>query len=108
VMTPSPTDTLCTRCGLCCDGSLLDDLELSRGEGQRLEILGLDVEDAEDGKGALMSQPCGALRGKRCSIYAHRPRCCRVFECQVLHDVQRGALDLERAREVVAEALKRR
>ena len=45
-MKPSLTDTLCTRCGLCCDGSLFADVELaSRDEASALEVMGLDIED---------------------------------------------------------------
>src|SRR5438128_1586741 len=73
------TDTLCTQCGLCCDGSLFADVELAGGnETSALEVLGLNVEDAEDDIHGLLLQPCGALKEKRCSIYAHRPNCCRT------------------------------
>ncbi len=106
-MTPSLTDTLCTQCGLCCDGSLFADVELvGRAEATRLEIMGLAIED-DDAGGGLLLQPCTALQGRRCGIYAHRPRCCRTFECQLLQDVRRGAVDVERAKEHIAEALER-
>lgn len=104
---PSLTDTLCTRCGLCCDGTLFADVELSgRAEATGLEILGLEVEDDESGP-AVLVQPCRALRGRRCSIYPHRPACCRTFECRLLQDVQRGAVSVERAQEHIAHALER-
>jgi Fe-S-cluster containining protein len=95
-MSSNLTDTLCTRCGLCCDGTLFADVELGPAEAVRLEIMGMEVED--DGtKAGLLSQPCAALKGKRCGIYAHRPKCCRVFECRLLQDAQRGAVTVERA-----------
>ena len=104
-MTPSLTDTLCTRCGICCDGSLFADVELSsRKEATRLEILGLVVED-DDADGSLLSQPCTALHGTRCTIYAHRPRCCRTFECRLLQDVRHGAVGVEQAAASIADAL---
>src|SRR2546426_8692783 len=102
---PSLTDTLCTRCGLCCDGSLLADVELRRAEATGLEILGLEIED-DDAGGALLLLPCGALRGRRCSIYAHRPQCCRTFECRLLQEVRRGMVSVDRAGEHIAAALK--
>jgi len=106
-MKPSLTDTLCTRCGLCCDGSLFADVELAgRAEAAKLEIMGLEIED--DGADRwLLSQPCRALKGRRCGIYAHRPECCRTFECRLLQDVRRGAVSVERANEHIAAALKR-
>ena len=106
-MKPSLTDTLCTRCGLCCDGSLFADVELAgRAEATRLEVMGLEIED--DGtNGALLLQPCRALQGKRCGIYAHRPEGCRTFECRLLKDVRRGTASVVRAGEQIAEARKR-
>jgi uncharacterized protein len=104
-MQPSLTDTLCTRCGLCCDGSLFADVELAGpAEAAGLEAMGLEIEDDD---GGLLVQPCTALRGKRCGIYAHRPECCRTFECRLLQEVRRGTVDVERAGELIAEALKR-
>ena len=106
-MKPSLTDTLCTRCALCCDGSLFADVELAgRAEATGLEVLGLEIDD-DDADGALLLLPCRALQGRRCGIYAHRPQCCRTFECRLLQDVRRGAVSVERAGEHIAEALKR-
>ena len=106
-MTPSLTDTLCTRCGLCCDGTLFADVELvGEAETKRIEIMGLEIEENDIGAG-LLSQPCAALKGRRCAIYAHRPQCCRTFECQLLQDVQLGAVTVERGAEIIAEAHRR-
>jgi len=106
-MKPSLTATLCTRCGLCCDGSLFADVELvGPAEAIRLEIMGLEIEDDATDPG-LLSQPCAALRGRQCGIYAHRPKCCRTFECQLLQDVRSGAVTVERATEQIADVLQR-
>jgi len=87
---------------------LFADVELAGPhESLSLELLGLDVEDAGDDEGALLLLPCGALRGKRCSIYPHRPECCRTFECRLLQQARTGAVSLERAKEKIAEAFKR-
>lgn len=102
----SLTDTLCRHCGLCCDGSLFADVELgSTDEASALEVLGLEIEEDED-DGGLLLQPCGALKGKCCSIYQHRPNCCRTFECRLLQEVRRGVVDVDRAREQIAEAVR--
>jgi uncharacterized protein len=106
-MGPSLTDTLCTRCGLCCDGSLFADVELvGRVEATSLEVLGLEIED-DDPDGSLLLQPCLALRGTRCGIYALRPECCRTFECRLLQEVRRGAVGVARARAQIADTRKR-
>ncbi len=103
-MEPTLTDTLCTRCGLCCDGTLFADVELAtRAEAASLELMGLDIED-EPGAG-LLSQPCAALRGRRCGIYTHRPKCCRTFECRLLQDARRGAVSVEFAIGRIEDAL---
>jgi uncharacterized protein len=103
-MTPSLTSTLCTNCGLCCDGTLFADVELvGQAEIARLEIMGMDVEH-EDRNMGLLSQPCAALRGTRCGIYEHRPKCCRVFRCDLLQSAERGAVTVERALEQIADA----
>jgi len=107
-MKPSLTDTLCTRCGLCCGGSLFADVELaSRDEAAALEVMGLDIEDDDEADGELLLQPCAALKGKRCSIYPYRPNCCRTFECRLLQEARRGEISVDRAKEKIAEALKR-
>ena len=106
-MKPSLTDTLCTRCGLCCDGSLFADVELAGSdEAAALEVMGLEIEDDED-NGELLLQPCRALKGKRCGIYPHRPDCCRTFECRLFQEVKRGAVSVEWAKVKIAEALQR-
>jgi hypothetical protein len=104
LMTPSLTDALCTKCGLCCDGTLFADVELAgQAEITRLVNMGMDVE-VEDRKIALLSQPCTALRGTRCGVYAHRPKCCRTFQCHLLQSAQRGAVTVERALEEIENA----
>ena len=91
------TDTLCTRCGLCCDGTLLGDVELTGpAEVARLELLGLDV-DTDDGDADVLPLPCAALRGTCCRIYAQRPQTCRAFECRLLQEAHRGAISVPAA-----------
>lgn len=103
-MTAALTDVLCTNCGLCCDGTLFADVELvGRAEVARLELVGMDVED-EDRSQGLLSQPCAALRGTRCAIYAHRPQCCRTFECHLLQNARRGVVTVSHALEQIADA----
>src|SRR5580765_7960843 len=100
----SLTDTLCTHCGLCCDGSLFADVELAGpAEATGLEILGLDIDDDSDR--ALLLLPCAALRGTRCSIYEHRPECCRTFECRLLQEARRGTVSVARAEETIVATL---
>ncbi len=83
-------------------------MELAGGdEASLLEVMGLDIEDDGEDDGGLLLQPCGALKGKRCSIYPHRPDCCRTFECRLLQEVKRGSVGVARANAKIAEALHR-
>lgn len=96
-----PSQLLCTRCGLCCDGSLFADVELrDEGESVAVEAMGLEVEE-EEGR-ELLVQPCGALNGTACGVYPHRPECCRTFECRLLRDYQAGGVSQREALEVIA------
>jgi hypothetical protein len=76
-------------------------------EAAGLEVMGLEIEE-EDGQTTvgLLVQPCGALQEKRCGIYAHRPACCRTFECRLLQDTRRGAISVEQALKHIAAALR--
>jgi Fe-S-cluster containining protein len=105
-MKPSLTDLLCTRCGLCCDGSLFADAELASRETAALDVLGVEIEDSDQGDPAVLVQPCAAFKGKRCSIYPHRPGCCRTFECRLLKQAESGAISADQAKEKIANALK--
>jgi len=104
-MKPSPTDMLCTQCGLCCDGSLFADVELAGAdEASALEVMGLEIEEADDDR-ELLLQPCRALKGTRCGIYLHRPDCCRTFECRLLQEVKHGAVRVDQAQERIQTTL---
>jgi Fe-S-cluster containining protein len=95
------TTALCTRCGLCCNGSMFDDVELAgETEATTMEAMGLAVDFEER---PLLLQPCTALQGTCCSVYPHRPGCCRTFACRLLQDVQEGMLDLEGAWDIVTK-----
>src|SRR4051812_42491242 len=105
-MKPNPANVLCMGCGLCCDGSLFADAELAARETTPLDILGLEVENADHGEPAVLLQPCAAFKRKRCSIYPHRPNCCRTFECRLLKQAASGAISVDRAKEIIANVLK--
>lgn len=97
------TDRLCTRCALCCDGSIFDDVELAgEAEATAAEAMGLTVEIEER---PLLLQPCTALDGRRCTVYAHRPGCCRTFECRLLQQANAGQLDADAALEIIRRTL---
>ena len=86
---------LCTSCGLCCTGALHDTAALDEDEEQAALAAGLPVvRGAERLDFAL---PCPRLEGTRCGIYPDRPRVCARYKCNLLLEVESGALPLATA-----------
>ena len=103
-MASSDSGTLCTSCGLCCDGTLFSWFGLEHDEdATALEgagiVIGPSVEELRRAR-----QPCAALRCEGCSVYADRPRVCRKYRCKLLKRVEAGEEDMARAGEIVANA----
>ena len=102
---------LCPNCALCCNGALFRDVELQPADDPaRLAALGLPVKTLRHLQ--RFPQPCVALDGCRCRIYAERPTYCRQFDCALLKSVQAGQVSVEhalrhirKARRLLARAL---
>ncbi len=105
-----PAEQLCRACGLCCDGSLFDGVQLGTGDdAKKLKALGLPVTVSR-GKTpiARFAQPCVALCADRaCRVYADRPLQCRAFECGVFKDAHAGRIDFAAALRWVKQGRKR-
>lgn len=103
-------EDLCQACGLCCDGTLFDEVKLEAGDNaKRLTKLGLPIKVAR-GKGAIarFPQPCAALCADRsCRLYADRPWQCRTFECRLLKEAKAGQTSFTTAHRIVAQARRR-
>ena len=96
---------LCTQCAMCCNGVLFKDVELQPADNPaRLKTLGLPLAKAGKLK---FPQPCGALCGNHCRIYADRPARCMEFDCALLKSVAAGETDPARALRFIREAQKR-
>lgn len=88
--------TLCSRCALCCDGSLFGDVRLEAGEVETAQKLHLPLVTKETHLS--FRQPCPKLRADAtCSIYEERPQACRGFVCHTLSAYQAGEIDLPAA-----------
>ncbi len=102
----TPTEQLCLACGLCCDGTLFDGVQLERGDSARkLNALGLPVTTY---RGRIpisrFSQPCAALcEDRSCRLYANRPGQCRSFECKLFKQTRAGEVELGAALRLVAK-----
>lgn len=103
----NPAEQLCLACGMCCDGTLFDGVQLEPGDdAQKLKTLGLRVSISR-GKTpiARFPQPCTALCANRtCRLYADRPSQCRVFECGVLKEAKAGRITFTAATQSVKKA----
>jgi hypothetical protein len=97
---------LCTQCGLCCTGALHNAAVLDPDEIAAARALNLPVLDTEKPKFAL---PCPRLDGTLCTIYGNRPRVCGRYKCQLLQDLEAGAVGLDDAlgKVGIAKALRR-
>lgn len=95
-------EKLCSACGLCCDGSLFTFVPVSPSEALRLEgKLALFTRKSGD---QALRQPCGALEGTCCRVYAERPLACRDFVCTLWKAFDGGEARLDEALKIVAEA----
>jgi hypothetical protein len=106
----TPAEQLCLSCGLCCDGSLFDGVQLEPGDdAKKLQSLGLPVATSRARiPVARFPQPCHALCADRtCRLYTDRPRQCRVFECGVFKDLRAGRIELTDAMKLTGRARRR-
>lgn len=99
----NPAASLCTSCGLCCDGSLHTHIVLKESEIEPAFELGLPV--LTDGRcGSAL--PCPKLVDRRCSIYRQRPNACQGYKCQLLYDLEADRVSLPDALKTVVAAHK--
>lgn len=101
------SEQLCLACGLCCDGTLFDNVRLEPGDdANRLKSLGLPVVVSRGRERiARFPQPCAALCADRtCRVYAQRPVQCRTYECMVYQEHQAGRIDSAAALRLVKRA----
>lgn len=99
-------EQLCLACGLCCDGTLFDGVQLEPGDDpEKLKTLGLPVKTSR-GQAPVtrFPQPCAALCGDRtCRLYVDRPKQCRTFECRVFKDARAGRIEFAAAMKLVTK-----
>jgi uncharacterized protein len=105
---PAPPG-ICLTCGLCCNGVIFANLQLQPGDdAERLRSLGVPVSPPRSPRHpAYLSQPCAALEGCRCRVYAERPEYCRHFECVLLKSVMADRTQTPEALRIIATARER-
>jgi Fe-S-cluster containining protein len=100
-------EDLCLACGLCCDSTLFDNVQLGPADdAKKVKALGLPVTVSRGRTPVIFfRQPCTALCADRtCQVYADRPVQCRTFECGVFKDARAGRITFAAALRLVKQA----
>lgn len=103
----TPAERLCLSCGLCCDGTLFDNVRLGPGDDAgKLQALGLPVKVSRaQAPITFFRQPCAALCANRaCRLYTDRPAQCRTYECGVFKAAQMERITWAAAKRQVQRA----
>jgi hypothetical protein len=95
---------LCLACGLCCDGTLFGQTNLSP-QNDTAALSARGVGFVSDPAKPALKQPCVAYINCACSIYADRPRACRQFRCALLRQLKENKISQDEALDVVRKAL---
>lgn len=99
-------EQLCLACGMCCDGTLFDNVRLDPDEdASGLKALGLAVKlSRAKTPVSFLTQPCSALCSDcTCRIYTERPKQCRSFECGVFKEASSGQITYDAAHRLVKQ-----
>src|SRR6187549_1361267 len=91
---------LCLDCGMCCDGTLFECVEIEPNEQPAFVSLPL----IRVGGKVAVPLPCPKHCGGRCSVYEQRPSRCKKFTCKLYDGVVAGSLPLASAELRIAEA----
>ena len=75
--------SLCTQCGLCCNGTIFDYVPMEKHETTICKKADIPFERDEDGDFSF-NLPCPAFKDC-CTIYNERFKVCREFECKLLN-----------------------
>ncbi len=94
---------LCLSCGLCCDGTLDDHVALETDETKLVSQLRLTLYKEKVDYDAF-DLPCPCFKYSKCSVYAHRPRNCRDYQCKVLKGYLQGTISFGESMELVRKA----
>lgn len=95
--------SLCTGCGLCCDGTFLD-RGLVRPDQETKPIEFYRNEFSGDGEQTWFSLPCPHYEGGHCTIYDSRFATCRIYRCDLLKKLDSGEVTLSEAQRIVGTA----
>ena len=95
----SKSEHLCLACGLCCDGTLIGFVELSKEEIPSVKEI-MDIEEIQ-GNGFFL-HPCKKYCNG-CTVYEQRPKNCAKFKCGLLKSHEQDSISFNDASAVINE-----
>lgn len=102
-VTADELSRLCRDCGLCCDGTLYQHVELSAAEAA---CLAPRATPNTAGMYPLL-HPCPHHSAQGCTVYSQRPQRCQDYTCHLYETVADGQIPLAEARNLCTDALRR-
>jgi Fe-S-cluster containining protein len=92
---PSPEQSLCLSCGLCCNGTIFMRVPLKATDKiAPLQAAGIEIRQKADTRSNETRKsfrlPCAAFQQNCCQVYDDRPAACRKFRCELLKKFDRG------------------
>src|SRR5262249_6463173 len=100
----SSSQSLCLRCGLCCDGTLFSYVPLKPGdEISPLKRAGINFRSDSDLK--RIKQPCAGHKNCVCIVYDSRPQTCREYRCELLKKFEQNDILYEDAVRIINNAV---
>ena len=96
----SSSQSLCLRCGLCCDGTFISGVPLKPDdEVAPLKAVGINI--VSDNDLTVLKLPCAAHKNCTCTVYANRPQVCRTYKCKLLKKFERDDISQQSALEII-------
>jgi Fe-S-cluster containining protein len=96
----SSSQSLCLRCGLCCDGTLFWGLPL-KPDDDVTPLKRVNIDIVSDNDLTVLKLPCAAHKNCTCTVYANRPQACRTFKCKLLKSFERDDISQRSALEII-------
>ncbi|MBI1298543.1 hypothetical protein GC175_26720 [bacterium] len=102
----SPAQSLCMRCGLCCDGTLFEWARVVPDDDPaQLDAGGFVLQTHRDRQ--RFELPCHHQQSRICTIYQQwRPSVCHHFKCGVLRRMEAGELSVDEAQALILRTVK--
>ena len=92
-------ESICMRCGFCCDGTLFVWIQISPAESNRMKITPRKTSVLAE----QLFLPCRFFSAI-CTIYDLRPASCSGYRCQLLEDYSSGRITYKEACGIISSA----